>query len=40
MPTAALGTVQAIDFGTYLQKVLSNEWVSSWTAQSLNVGYL
>jgi hypothetical protein len=31
-------TVQTIDFRTYLQHVLPNEWVNTWSANSLRAG--
>jgi peptidoglycan hydrolase-like amidase len=34
----SLGTVQRVDFKTYVKNVLPNEWVSSWPAESLKAG--
>jgi hypothetical protein len=34
----SLGVVQRVDFKTYVENVLPNEWVSSWPAESLKSG--
>ena len=34
----ATGSVETVDFRTYLKNVLSREWISSWTAESLRSG--
>ncbi len=37
---AATGTVDTVDFRAYVQNVLSREWISSWTTESLRAGAL
>jgi hypothetical protein len=37
---AASGRVDTIDFRAYLKNVLSREWISSWTTESLRAGAL
>jgi len=37
---AAAGTVETVDFRAYLKNVLSREWISSWTTESLRAGAL
>jgi stage II sporulation SpoD-like protein len=37
---AASGTVETVDFRAYLKNVLSREWISSWTTESLRAGAL
>ena len=37
---AASGAVDTVDFRTYAQNVLSREWISSWTTESLRAGAL
>jgi hypothetical protein len=37
---AASGAVEQVDFRTYAQNVLSREWISSWTTESLRAGAL
>jgi hypothetical protein len=34
----ATGAVETVDFRTYLKNVLSREWISSWTTESLRSG--
>lgn len=34
----ATGAVDTVDFRTYVKNVLSREWISSWTAESLRSG--
>ena len=34
----ATGSVETVDFRTYLKNVLSREWISSWTTESLRSG--
>ena len=34
------GAVDTVDFGTYVKNVLSREWISSWTTESLRSGAL
>jgi hypothetical protein len=34
----SLGTVDRVDFKTYVKNVLPNEWISSWPAESLKAG--
>jgi hypothetical protein len=34
----ATGLVETVDFRTYLKNVLSREWISSWTTESLRSG--
>src|SRR5687767_1339392 len=34
------GAVDTVDFGTYVKNVLSREWISSWTTESLRAGAL
>ena len=34
----ATGAVDAVDFRTYVKNVLSREWISSWTTESLRAG--
>ena len=36
----ATGAVEVIDFRTYVKNVLSREWISSWTTESLRSGAL
>ncbi len=36
----ASGAVDTVDFGTYVKNVLSREWISSWTTESLRAGAL
>ena len=36
----ATGAVDAVDFRTYVKNVLSREWISSWTTESLRSGAL
>jgi hypothetical protein len=36
----ASGTVDVVDFRTYVKNVLSREWISSWTTESLRSGAL
>jgi hypothetical protein len=36
----ATGTVDTVDFGAYVKNVLSREWISSWTTESLRAGAL
>ena len=36
----ATGSVETVDFRTYLKNVLSREWISSWTTESLRSGAL
>lgn len=36
----ATGAVDTVDFRTYLKNVLSREWISSWTTESLRSGAL
>ena len=36
----ATGAVDTVDFGTYVKNVLSREWISSWTTESLRAGAL
>ena len=36
----ATGSVDTVDFGTYVKNVLSREWISSWTTESLRSGAL
>lgn len=37
---AASGVVEEVDFRAYAQNVLSREWISSWTTESLRAGAL
>ena len=37
---AATGAVETVDFRTYVKNVLSREWISSWTTESLRSGAL
>ena len=37
---SATGAVDTVDFGTYVKNVLSREWISSWTTESLRAGAL
>ncbi len=37
---AASGAVDTVDFRTYVKNVLSREWISSWTTESLRSGAL
>lgn len=37
---SASGAVDTVDFGTYVKNVLSREWISSWTTESLRSGAL
>jgi len=37
---AASGAVETVDFRAYLKNVLSREWISSWTTESLRAGAL
>ncbi|MDQ3691924.1 MAG: hypothetical protein M3406_18195 [Chloroflexota bacterium] len=37
---AATGSVDTVDFRTYVKSVLSREWISSWTTESLRAGAL
>jgi len=34
----SLGTVERVNFETYVENVLPNEWISSWPAESLKAG--
>src|SRR5688500_19819906 len=36
----ATGAVDVVDFATYTRNVLSREWISSWTTESLRAGAL
>lgn len=36
----ATGVVETVDFKTYVKNVLSREWISSWTTESLRSGAL
>ncbi|MBA2633037.1 MAG: SpoIID/LytB domain-containing protein, partial [Chloroflexi bacterium] len=36
----ATGAVETVDFRTYVKNVLSREWISSWTTESLRAGAL
>jgi hypothetical protein len=36
----ATGAVQTVDFRTYVKNVLSREWISTWTTESLRSGAL
>jgi hypothetical protein len=36
----ATGAVDTVDFRTYVKNVLSREWISSWTAESIRSGAL
>ncbi len=36
----ATGAVETIDFRTYVKNVLSREWISSWTTESIRAGAL
>ncbi|MGH2384399.1 MAG: SpoIID/LytB domain-containing protein, partial [Candidatus Limnocylindria bacterium] len=36
----ATGAVDTVDFRTYAKNVLSREWISSWTTESLRSGAL
>ena len=36
----ATGAVETVEFRTYLKNVLSREWISSWTTESLRAGAL
>ncbi|MEO6578493.1 MAG: SpoIID/LytB domain-containing protein [Candidatus Limnocylindria bacterium] len=36
----ATGTVDTVDFRTYVKNVLSREWISSWTTESIRSGAL
>lgn len=36
----ATGAVETVDFKTYVKNVLSREWISSWTTESLRSGAL
>jgi Stage II sporulation protein len=36
----ATGAVDVVDFATYVKNVLSREWISSWTTESLRSGAL
>src|SRR5918992_938426 len=36
----ASGAVETVDFVTYAKNVLSREWISSWTTESLRAGAL
>lgn len=36
----ATGAVETVDFRTYVKNVLSREWISSWTTESLRSGAL
>jgi hypothetical protein len=36
----ATGAVDTVDFRTYVKNVLSREWISSWTTESLRAGAL
>jgi hypothetical protein len=36
----ASGAVETVDFRTYVKNVLSREWISSWTTESLRAGAL
>ncbi|MGH2357483.1 MAG: SpoIID/LytB domain-containing protein, partial [Candidatus Limnocylindria bacterium] len=36
----ASGAVETVDFGVYVKNVLSREWISSWTTESLRSGAL
>ena len=37
---AATGAVDTVDFRTYVANVLSREWISSWTTESIRAGAL
>ena len=37
---AASGAVETVDFRAYVKNVLSREWISSWTTESLRSGAL
>ena len=37
---SASGAVDTVDFRTYVKNVLSREWISSWTTESLRAGAL
>jgi hypothetical protein len=37
---SATGAVETVDFRTYVKNVLSREWISSWTTESLRSGAL
>ncbi len=37
---SASGAVEVVDFRVYLKNVLSREWISSWTTESLRAGAL
>lgn len=37
---AATGAVETVDFRTYVKNVLSREWISSWTTESIRAGAL
>ena len=37
---AATGAVQTVDFRAYVKNVLSREWISSWTTESIRAGAL
>jgi peptidoglycan hydrolase-like amidase len=34
----ATGAVDTVDFRTYVKNVLSREWISSWTTESIRSG--
>src|ERR687892_114654 len=36
----ATGAVETVDFRAYVKNVLSREWISSWTTESLRAGAL
>lgn len=36
----ATGAVETVDFRTYVKNVLSREWISSWTTESIRAGAL
>src|SRR6187431_2358975 len=36
----ATGAVETVDFRAYLKNVLSREWISSWTTESIRAGAL
>ena len=37
---AATGAVETVDFRAYVKNVLSREWISSWTTESIRAGAL
>jgi hypothetical protein len=37
---SALGAVETVDFRAYVKNVLSREWISSWTTESIRAGAL